>query len=533
METDNQRRILHLPPTRRDGEVTAALLASAGLVCTRCRDLFQLSDQIAAGAGAVLLTEEALVASGIDRLLAAVQSQPSWSQLPFVLLMRGAAQSAIAADVLRALGNVTLLERPAPSRSVVSALDAAVRSRQRQYQIRDQLEQIRQAELRARELQLEAERASRMKDDFLATLSHELRTPLTAIFGWTQLLSMREVDRETLQQAISIIDRNVRAQTQLIDDLLDMSRIVSGKLLLDLRPVKLLDVLRLSLETVMPAVETKRLRLETDFGCSAELSGDPARLQQVFWNLLVNAVKFTPPGGVIRVFTRDLGPQVEIGVSDSGQGIDPQFLTRLFDRFAQADSSIKRQHGGLGLGLSIVKNLVDLHGGTVHAQSEGEGRGATFLVHLPIHFTPQQRAVRPSIDRSNLAPDCNDFDLSGIKVLVVDDEPDARGLLERALMECGATPALVASAAEAQAIMASFAPDVIISDIAMPGTDGYDFIRALRQSGWQTPAVALTAFARAEDRQRCLQSGYQNHLRKPVELGELMAVVAELAGAGR
>lgn len=251
---DHEQRILHVPPTRRDGEVTVALVATAGLHCTRCRDLDELSVELAAGAGAVLLTEESLTAPGIGRLLAVIHAQPSWSQLPVVLLMRGGAHSESAASALRALGNVTLLERPAPSRSVVSALEAALRGRLRQYEIRDQLEQIRQAEMRARELQEEAQRASQMKDEFLATLSHELRTPLTAIFGWTQMLTVREVDRETLKQGIAIIDRNVRAQMQLIDDLLDMSRIVSGKLLLDMRPVNLLEILRASLDTVAPAI---------------------------------------------------------------------------------------------------------------------------------------------------------------------------------------------------------------------------------------------------------------------------------------
>jgi signal transduction histidine kinase len=526
----NEQRILHVPPTRRDGEVTVALLASAGFECVRCRDLAELSREIAGGAGAVLLTEEAIGATGIEQLIAVLQDQPSWSQLPIVLLMRGGAQSAIATGVLRSLANVTLLERPAPSRSVVSALEAALRARQRQYQSRDQLEQIRQAEIRARELQLEAERASRMKDDFLATLSHELRTPLTAIYGWTQILRMREVDAETLKQAISIIDRNVRAQTQLIDDLLDMSRIVSGKLLLEARPVNLLEILRASLETVMPAIEAKRLRLETSLAHPAVLSGDGSRLQQVFWNLLVNAVKFTPPGGFIRVSTRDLGDEVEVAISDSGQGIDPEFLPRLFDRFAQADSSTKRHYGGLGIGLSIVKNLVEMHGGRVQAYSAGEGTGATFLVCLPLHVAGQERRP-PALSDDSVPPyDCDEIDLRGIKVLVVDDEPDTRNLLNKALLDCGAAPALAASAAEAQTLVGSFQPDVIISDIGMPGRDGYDFIREVRRRGCQTPAVALTAFARADDRQRCIQSGYQTHLRKPVKLSELMAVVAELAG---
>ena len=526
---ENQQRILHVPPTRRDGEVTVELLAIAGLRCVRCRDLDELSVEVAAGAGAVLLTEESLVAPGIGKLLAVIHEQPSWSQLPVVLLMRGGAHSESAAGVLRALGNVTLLERPAPSRSVVSALEAALRGRERQYQIRDQLEQIRRAEMRARELQEEAQRASQMKDEFLATLSHELRTPLTAIYGWTQMLKLREVDSETLKQGIAIIDRNVRVQTQLIDDLLDMSRIVSGKLLLDVRPVSLAEILRASIDTVAPAIEAKKLRLETNFADHVMLNGDAARLQQVFWNLLVNAVKFTPSGGVIRVFTRSLGALVEVGISDSGQGIEPEFLPLLFDRFTQADASTKRQHGGLGIGLSIVKSLVLLHGGTVQALSAGPGSGATFLVQLPVHAAARPQAAISFSDNVASSHCGEGIDLGGIKILVVDDECDTRDFLQRAFLQCGATAALAASTAEGRMLVQSFQPDVIISDIGMPGDDGYDFIRSIRNAGCRTPAIALTAFARAEDRQRCLQSGYQSHLRKPVKLDELMGAVADLS----
>lgn len=526
---DHEQRILYVPPTRRDGEVTAALLAAAGLHCMRCRDLGELSIEVAAGAGAVLLTEESLTAPGIGQLLAVIHEQPSWSQLPVVLLMRGGAQSASAAGVLRALGSVTLLERPAPTRSVVSALEAALRGRQRQYQIRDQLEQIRRAEMRARELQEEAQRASQLKDEFLATLSHELRTPLTAIYGWTQILTVREVDPGTLKQGIAIIDRNVRAQMQLIDDLLDMSRIVSGKLLLDMRPVNLFEILQASLDTVAPAIEGKKLRLEVSFSDPVVVNADASRLQQVFWNLLVNAVKFTPEGGAIRVFTREVGDLVEVGVSDSGQGIDPEFLPRLFDRFTQADASTKRQHGGLGIGLSIVKSIMMMHGGTVQAFSSGPGRGATFLVELPGHAAAPERAGPSSSDHA-ASPQTVGIDLSGVRVLVVDDESDTRDWLQRVFLGCGATPALASSSAEARMLVSSFRPDVIISDIGMPGEDGYDFIRAVRGSGCHTPAIALTAFARAEDRQRCLQSGYQSHLRKPVKLDELIAAVGDLAG---
>lgn len=263
------------------------------------------------------------------------------------------------------------------------------------------------------------------------------------------------------------------------------------------------------------------------------INADASRLQQVFWNLLVNAVKFTPEGGVIRVFTRELGDVVEVGVSDSGQGVDPEFLPRLFDRFTQADASTKRQHGGLGIGLSIVKSLTALHGGTVRALSPGRGGGATFLVQLPLVAAARQRSG-PTLCDDTASPHARDgIDLNGVRVLVVDDECDTRDWLQRVFFDCGATAALASSSAEARRLISSFRPDVIISDIGMPGEDGYDFIRAVRGAGCHTPAIALTAFARAEDRQRCLQSGYQSHLRKPVKLDELMAVVGDLAGGSR
>ena len=542
-----EERVLLLAPTRRDGEVTSALLSRAGLSCVVCRDLNRLSDEIADGAGAVLLTEESLTAADIARLIAVIQAQSSWSQLPIVLLMRGGAQSTVAASVLEALGNVMLLERPAPTRTVVSALVAAVRARQRQYQSRDQLEEIHRAEIRARDLQNqlarlldseraareEAERVSQMKDEFLATLSHELRTPLNAIYGWTQILRMGAVDPQTIAEGIAVIDRNVRAQTQLIEDLLDMSRIVSGKVRLDMQPVDLVDVLQATFETVRPAVEAKQQRLEAMLDPSAEpVSGDPGRLQQVFWNLLTNAIKFTPQGGRIQVRTARVDSHMEISVCDSGEGISPEFLPRLFDRFSQADGSSKRKHGGLGLGLSIVKNLVELHGGDVRAESAGEGFGATFVIQLPLPVAGARNQDLPRARgaASTVAFECDDLKLDGLKILVVDDEPDARDLVRRFLVECGATPALAASVAEAQELVATFAPDIIISDIGMPERDGYDFIRELRTKGCKTPAVALTAFARAEDRIRSIQSGYQTHLAKPIEPAELVAVVASLAG---
>jgi signal transduction histidine kinase len=543
--SDAAHRILVLPPTVRDGEVTLALLARAGLAGLVCSNMTHLCREIEEGAGALLLTSEAVSTGEIGKLVAAIKGQPSWSDLPIVLLLSGGQESANSLGVLPSLGNVTLLERPAPTSSVISAVRTAVRARDRQYQIRDHLALSKAAEAHARDLQeqlsiaLEAERAARseaervgqMKDEFLATLSHELRTPLNAIFGWAQILSMDADDPAAVREGIEVIDRNVRLQTQLIEDLLDVSRIISGKVRLDVQVVDLSELINSAIESVRPAADAKRLRLEQVIDPSAgPVSGDPARLQQVLWNLLTNAIKFTPKEGKIHVMLERINSHVELSVVDTGEGISPEFLPHLFERFSQSDASTTRKHGGLGLGLSIVKNLVELHGGSIRAQSAGEGRGATFVLRLPIRVTKETRDKSvPAPHRSGKSLQGGDH-LAGLKVLVVDDEPDARELVHQYLVKCGATAALAASAAEAHLVLDHFRADVIISDIGMPEQDGYEFIRAVRNSGDKTPAIALTAFARADDRIRSIQAGFQSHLPKPVEPAELLTIVASLAG---
>jgi signal transduction histidine kinase/FixJ family two-component response regulator len=476
----------------------------------------------------------------MGKLLPSLERQPPWSDLPVVMLIQGGVQSSGANSVLRSLRNVTLLERPAPTRSVVSAVLAAVRGRERQYEIREQIEAIRRAEARSRELQEseraarhEAERMSRMKDEFLATLSHELRTPLSAIFGWTQLLKLGQGDPRTVSEGIDVIDRNVRAQTRLIEDLLDVSRIVSGKVRLEVQRVDLPQLLSAAIEGVMPTLEAKGLRLEKKIDAlPGPVSGDPSRLQQVLWNLLTNAIKFTPKGGLISVRAAPAGSQVQISIADSGEGIGPEFLPHLFERFSQADGSTKRRHGGLGLGLAIVKHLVELHGGTVVANSAGEGQGATFTIHLPWHVAKAGDPEQPQLGTSPAVSRTAHMsqELRDVKVLVVDDEGDSRELAKRLLVECGAIPALAGSVNEAEELLGRFKPDVILSDIGMPDQDGYEFMRHVRSRGIKTPAVALTAFARAEDRIRSIQAGFQTHLSKPVEPSELMAVIASLSG---
>jgi PAS domain S-box-containing protein len=389
--------------------------------------------------------------------------------------------------------------------------------------------------------------ANRLKDEFLATLSHELRTPLTSILGWAKLMRTERFDPQLSNRALEIIERSAVAQSQLINDLLDVSRIITGKLRLVAQPLDLAPVVSAAVDSLRPTADARGVQLEMLLDASVEqVSGDADRLQQVIWNLLSNAIKFTPKGGRVTIQLRRSDSQVEIVVGDTGQGIPPEFLPYIFDRFRQADGSITREHGGLGLGLAIVRHLVELHGGTIRAESEGSNLGSTFRVKLPL------MAVRHVVDprgdaAARHAPDPNDDAvdgdarngregvLRGLRVLVVDDDPDTRSLLVTTLEQSGAeNVAAFGSAPEALAAIARFAPDVIVSDIGMPNVDGYQLIRQIRalpvDAGGRTPAAALTAYATPDDNRRALDAGYNLHISKPVEPKELAAAVARLAG---
>lgn len=399
--------------------------------------------------------------------------------------------------------------------------------------IEEERAQLLDAERAARSA---AERISVMKDEFLANVSHELRTPLNSILGWSQLISSKKLSDEDVQQGLETIRRNARAQAQLIEDLLDMSRIVSGKIRLDVQQLDLTSVVEGAVNSVRPSADAKGIRLRQIVDPSiGPVTGDPTRLQQVVWNLLSNAVKFTPKGGSVKVLLQRVNSHLEITISDSGQGIKADFLPYVFERFRQADSSTTRMYGGLGLGLAIVKQLVELHGGTVSATSEGEGLGATFTVCLPLAPIRSREVKREHpATTTHTFSDCHGIDITGVKVLVVDDELDAREVIRRMLMECHAQVLIAANAQEGLKLVVSERPDVILSDIGMPGSDGYEFIREVRRlpggSGGRTPAMALTAFARTEDRTRAMIAGYQIHIAKPIEPQELLAAVASLAG---
>ncbi|MDI1448746.1 ATP-binding protein [Polyangium sp. 6x1] len=379
----------------------------------------------------------------------------------------------------------------------------------------------------------EAERASRMKDEFLATLSHELRTPLNAILGWTQLVQRPGIRPDQLAKGLAVIDRNTHLQAQLINDLLDVSRIVSGKIHVDLQPTQLAPVVEAAIEACRAAAEAKGVTVRGPRDpARVAVRGDPARLQQVVWNLVSNAIKFTPKGGRVEVSLTQAGESAVLTVHDTGQGITPEFLPFLFERFRQADSSMARRHGGLGLGLSIVKRLVELHGGVVRAESKGQGKGATFTVELPCEARERSRA--PS-QLPQSAPPKDPRNLQGVAVLVVDDEADSRELVKRVLEEHKAVVCTAASAAEALDVSASRPIDLIVSDIGMPGMDGYALLREIRarRDGHEKEivAVAVTAFARPEDRERALAAGYRAHLAKPFEPAELVSLLAGLREA--
>jgi PAS domain S-box-containing protein len=403
--------------------------------------------------------------------------------------------------------------------------------------VEEQRTQLLASEQEARR---EAESANRLKDEFLATVSHELRTPLTAIMGWAHLLRLGQIDQSNTGSALETIERNARSQAQLIDDLLDVSRIITGKLRLDVRRIDPTSFMESAIEALHPAAEAKDIRIQKvmDTGI-VSVAGDPARLQQVVWNLLSNAIKFTPKGGRVQVRLERVNSHIEIVVSDTGVGIKPEFLPHVFDRFRQADQATTRQHGGLGLGLAIVRHLVELHGGTIQAESAGEGEGSTFTVKLPVVPVYQKEnfneRVHPAA-RDTLPSFGYPEKLDGLKVLIVDDEGDTRELLSVGLKQCGAEVSTVGSAREALEAIEKGGPEILISDIGMPDEDGYELIRKVRalsgEKGGRIPAIALTAYARTEDRLRALRAGYQMHVTKPVELAELVAVIASLVQRG-
>ena len=404
---------------------------------------------------------------------------------------------------------------------------------------RRRIEQEREALLRSeQEARQEAEASDRLKDEFLATVSHELRTPLSAILGWSAMLNLGDIDPETRDNALKVIERNARSQASIIDDILDVSRIITGKLNIEQRTVDLAPIIHTAVDTLHPAATAKGIKLTVAFEQTESLvTGDPARLQQIVWNLVSNAIKFTPSGGRIAVRLSQVDSQLELSVSDTGIGLSKPFLPHVFERFRQADSSTTRTHGGLGLGLAIVRHLVELQGGTVMAESEGTGKGSLFKVRLPAASTIDQ-ALATEREPAAISLDGNDgsqvreFDLRGLRVLVVDDELDTLEIVSLLLRRYGAVVRTSVSSGDALEVFNQWKPNVLISDLGMPEEDGFTLISKVRslppEAGGKTPALALTAYVREEDRLRTLAAGYEMHVKKPVEPYSLAEAVARL-----
>jgi signal transduction histidine kinase/ActR/RegA family two-component response regulator len=675
---EGSQRILVLAPRGRDAEVVCRVLETRFARSWVCETLDALAQAIGAGADLAFVTEETLAGPALDTLAAWIETQPAWSDFPFVILTsrRAGQRPSDARAALQRLGNVVLLERPLNAETLISAAEAALRARARQYETRrhlraeaesrdaerqanaeamrakqalevavdagelgafhcpfplrevecsprcrhhlglaqdsplvfeslhdhvhpedraavlaalgaaiegdsvcdvefrivlpgqedrwvrlkgrvyrdlfgeplrldgvtlditrqKRLESEREALLVAeREARLEAERAGRMKDEFLATLSHELRTPLSAILGWTHLLQHPRASTLDRDKAIATIDRNARAQAKLIEDLLDVSRIASGNFELDIREVSLGTVFEATLQALQPTADAKGVVLRrTDGTPGVVLRADPGRLQQIVWNLLSNAIKFTPRGGQVTLHAEVVGSDAWLSVADNGTGISPEFLPHVFERFRQAESSEARSFGGLGLGLAIVRQLVELHGGSVSARSQGLDHGATFIVRLPLNAGGTRTPAVPSDEGAQPAIA---GELAGVRMLVVDDEADGRDMLAHLLATHGARVIAVGSAEEALASLEADTPDILVSDIGMPRVDGYELMRRMRRSDRPAlrglPAIALTAFARLGDADKARAAGYSAHIAKPVEPGELIMAVRKLTAKVR
>jgi signal transduction histidine kinase len=539
---EDEDRVLVLAPTGRDAGMTCEALRAAGLEAEAVDDMDALCEQIAAGAGDLLIAEEALEDVPFDHLARTLECQVPWSDLPIVLL-GGRALTESDGRTERLLGplrNVMVLERPVRISVLATAMRAGLRARRRQYVLREEMARREQdaveraamleSEQKARR---EAEAANRLKDEFLATVSHELRTPVNVILGWSGMLSRKAVGEQQSRHAIDVIHRNAHAQAHVIEELLDVSRIITGKLRMELGLVDVVPLLEDVIDAVRPAVEAKGLRIDSEWSTRVpSIWGDAERLRQVFWNLLANAVKFTPEGGRIRVTAARTDGHVEIRVHDTGIGIAGDVLPYVFDRFRQADSSTTRAHGGLGLGLAIVKQLVELHGGAVSATSSGTGAGTEFVVKLPIgrrmvnDAEPAAPTALAAVGARGPLPR-----LDNVKILVVDDDHDGREMLAELLQAQGATVVTVPGALEAIQEVPRFHPDIMLADIAMPGVDGYQLQLRLRDSmteGQLPLAIALTAYARAEDKARAFAHGYSAHVAKPVDALVLVRTIRQL-----
>jgi hypothetical protein len=523
----HQQRILVLAPLGRDAEVLSRLLTDSGLTVAACRDPAELMAGMKTGFAAVLIAAEALTPETVAALQVTLAQQPPWSDAQLLLLTNsrqlvGEGSQAIAA--LRSQTNVIVLERPARALTLVTAVQSALRTRLRQYQMRDLMER----ECAARR---QAEAATKLKDEFLATVSHEMRNPLDAILLWSQLLDSGRLTPAETSNAIRVIERSAKAQSKLIEDLLDISRMVFGKLQLELRECALTPVVLAAVDMLRPRTEAKRQNLTTTIDPDVGIVlADPQRLQQIICNILSNAIKFTPDHGKIEIALRSTETHAVIQIRDTGKGIPPDFLPYVFERFRQSDVGTTRMEGGLGLGMAIAKRLVELHGGTIEVESAGEGQGTTFTLRLP-QVSDQNDSSLPSANP-----------LTGIRILLVEDEPDTRLAMTYTLEKAGADVTAVGSAADAIAAVSASKNDrrydVLLCDIGMPGEDGYSLLAKLRllenlEGIAPLPAIAVTSYVQEADRARAEAVGFDATLDKPVQLRTMLTTIAELAKRSR
>jgi signal transduction histidine kinase/CheY-like chemotaxis protein len=537
----SDERVLVLAPVGRDAPLLCQVLERTGLAGVTCGDMAELARHLREGVGVVLLTEEALAPAALSDLIEVMSAEPPWSDLPMVLLASGeplASDSAQAIAALRSAGNLTVLERPVRGLTLITAVQAALRARRRQYEVRDLVQSEQEARQDAEMAWGAAEAAAQAKDEFLAIVSHELRTPLSAILLWIRILGRRRLDEKETARALQAIERSAEAQSQLIEDLLDVSRMTSGKLYLNLQAANLEPLVRAAIDVVRPAADAKHIQIEAALERQAGVvEADPGRIQQVVCNLLNNAVKFTPPGGRILIGLWRADGHVCIEVADTGKGISPQFLPHVFERFQQADPTAQWRQGGLGLGLTISRQLVELHCGTIRAASPGEGLGAVFTVELPLAPGAGAESVGTGCPRgSDLA--FARQSLVGVRVLLVEDDTDTREAMAYTLRQYGIEVTTVESAGEALDVLSAGArcsrPHVLLSDLGMPGMDGYELLHRIRamegaRGDPALPAAVITAYARKDDHRRSLEAGFAAHISKPIEPEQLIRVVAQLA----
>ncbi len=519
-------RILLLEDSVLDAELVSATLADGGIECEIVR-VETRADFVAAIAGDsfdLILADYSLPAfDGMSALSIALEQCP---EVPFIFVSGSIGEERAIESLKSGAVDYVLKDR-------LSRLVPAVRRALREAEERIERQRAQEALLQQAE---ELAQANRLKDEFLSMVSHELRTPLNSILGWTQMLRSGTMNEETKGRALDTIERNTKIQVKLVEDILDISRIIRGKFNLSPRPIDLVPIVNATLDALLPAAEARGIQVKSTLvSLGSKISGDPDRLQQVFWNLLSNAIKFTPEGGRVQIELDRVDSLARIRVSDTGKGISPEFLPYVFDRFRQADSSTTRKYGGLGLGLAIARYLVELHGGSISAESTGENQGATFTVELPLTIdgATAQLSKQAQSKESHRREISHPTLPAGLRVLVVDDDADTRELMAVVLKQYGARVRTAASVAEAIAAIATFQPEVMACDIGMPEEDGYGLIRQLRAiegvRGDRIPALALTAFASAEDRVKALEAGFQIHLAKPIEPTELVAALGTLA----